>query len=455
MAPPAAADPSSWDGLLLELLLLILSRLHCLADRANFAAVCSIWRYAARLAEAPLTQLPWLLFPSRGKTTFSISSFLSGTRRWISLPDDLRGARLYGSHPGGWVVASLGRAVGNVAANLISGERVPLPDMLQIDAGYLVSWYRRRCLPSNTTPLIIRAIAFSAVPTLENCVAAALINWGTQSDMAFCCPAWGQQYWSTSGWDVENLEDMVYFDGGVWTGFHVINHVELLSVFATMLPDNIIQRMTYPVQRQDDDVLPSLPESTSTSRYLVESRGRLLMVRRYYTYESDGVCQTLLFRVFQLEIQKLADGSSTASWLELNSMDGRVLFLGRSCSRAYEVPRISGFNGESIYFLDDIGFHKPFLMKHYSVGMYSRRDITRPGLIAPTSYTNLCYPLYATQTFLVCIKHNGNKEFKLFANMQDVKTYIGDRPVEVEIKGRLWRFICETTSKCPPIWFAH
>jgi hypothetical protein len=128
MSPLPQAPPAdrAWDSMVLDLLILVHCNLPCIADRASFAAVCRRWRStAARLSEttAPPAQLPWVVFPSPaiGSAFTTVFCLLSGATRRITLPADLAGAHLCGSHPGGWLAAAARLPGGrNMASNLFS-----------------------------------------------------------------------------------------------------------------------------------------------------------------------------------------------------------------------------------------------------------------------------------------------------------------------------------------------
>ena len=96
-----ARRPASCFEIPSELLLIVITYLQCFADRVSVAAVCPAWRAVARhlTTPPPWRQLPWLLLPSDDAPSFA--SFLSGARRRIFLPEDVRAAHLCGSHEGG------------------------------------------------------------------------------------------------------------------------------------------------------------------------------------------------------------------------------------------------------------------------------------------------------------------------------------------------------------------
>uniref|UniRef100_A0A0D9V1L2 Uncharacterized protein n=1 Tax=Leersia perrieri TaxID=77586 RepID=A0A0D9V1L2_9ORYZ len=400
MAPPLV----SWsDGLPPEMLLIVLSHLHCLADRVCFGAVCRSWRsttkqQAAKEAAAAAPQrpllLPWLLSPSPVDEP-TITSFVSGVARRINLPECLRcKGRFFGSFSGGWLAVALGMCGDYLLANFRSGQTIPLPSMMRYQETPSLTDEM-----STTTPAILRAIVFSSAPDSPGCVAGAL-TCGT-ANIAFCqldtCKVW------TGGPEIvpgAAIDDMVFFQGS----FHAISSYDVMTVFTMWSPadtpggrvDAVSQHsFSMPMRfRPSDRSAPLIRGAArSASRYLVVSRNKLLMVVRYYfpaTIDFDGCIAefprrwTVLFRVFQMK--KLRNGGFF--WDALNGLDGRVLFLGRCCSRAFEASEISGFNGGSIYFLDDVKFDLSLVMKDNAdypsqdAGMYAMPSdvVVRPSM---------------------------------------------------------------------------
>ncbi|PUZ56371.1 hypothetical protein GQ55_5G292200 [Panicum hallii var. hallii] len=462
----------------LDLLVLVLFHLPCIADRASFASVCRHWRSAvAHLSskEAPPAQIPWLVFPSPaiGSAVTTVFCLLSGATHRIRLPADLAGAHLCGSHPGGWLAAAAHVPGGgnSMAANLFSREKVPLPSEQQLSrpgslcppAIHLEGAMQMLCQMEED--VLIRAITFSAAPSAAGCVAAA-ITCGRRPGIASYCleiDGHGTHRWTVpKSVVVYGIEDVVYFEGGVVPGFHFINNREDISVART---SNIrtLHWFWSKVQGEEDDVFSTLPDSVYISRYLVVSRGRLLMVRRYFTWSGSDVRQTLLFRVFECQIKLLHHhGFEIYSWVELEGLDGRALFLGRGCSRACELPQNNGIKEGSIYFIDDVGCNESLKMQDSSrfncmdMGVYSMQEPESPSLTAATWRPDSCSSLFGAHEIVACIKHQGELEIKLFENLKELVAYVEDRTVEVEIKGTIQRFMSEPSSKGPPaIWFFH
>lgn len=85
--------------------------------------------------------------------------------------------------------------------------------------------------------------------------------------------------------------------------------------------------------------------------YLVESRDSVYMAVRYI-FDNGG---TEYFRVFLLNIMPPAARGlpPRAAWVNLYSLDGRMLLLGRGCSRSFEAAQFDGFEDSIIYFPDD------------------------------------------------------------------------------------------------------
>jgi hypothetical protein len=92
-------------------------------------------------------------------------------------------------------------------------------------------------------------------------------------------------------------------------------------------------------------------EENITARYLVHSRGDLLMIVRY---SDTKRLSTTGFRVFKKLLQFEDTGCELTcfKWTELHTLEGRLIFVARACSRCYEASHYPGQH-EGIYFLDD------------------------------------------------------------------------------------------------------
>uniref|UniRef100_A0A0D9YR86 KIB1-4 beta-propeller domain-containing protein n=1 Tax=Oryza glumipatula TaxID=40148 RepID=A0A0D9YR86_9ORYZ len=143
------------------------------------------------------------------------------------------------------------------------------------------------------------------------------------------------------------IEDANYiFFGPLGGGFYVLNNKEDLLVYTPKANDRhgeltMSSVNKYQLRRNPRPTMPGPGEVLG--RYLVESRGQLLMVVRFVSTEKA----TVAFDVFKLELKP-------PSWkkLTLDTLADRTIFLVRGCSCAVEM-RKSSQCPPNIYFLDD------------------------------------------------------------------------------------------------------
>ena len=101
-------------------------------------------------------------------------------------------------------------------------------------------------------------------------------------------------------------------------------------------------------------------------RYLVQSRSELLMAVKLSPDldSSTGFASGFrLFRMARMLNLEVVAGLTYCYWEEITDLDGRILFLGRGCSRCYEVQAFPGF-AEGVYFADDRTFHYSYRIAH-------------------------------------------------------------------------------------------
>ncbi|KAM3253515.1 hypothetical protein ACQJBY_047540 [Aegilops geniculata] len=334
--PPAAA-PADWSGLHQDILSRIFLSLACIGDRVRFSAVNQHWRGVALENPPPL---PWLLMPSTAGT--SCHRIFGGfADPQPPLAGAVRGARFCGSSPGGWSVVVLHQWHGHALLNLRSGERVPLPDHVRVTLN------GGRAPPNFNVvrcPIMIRAAAVSAPPPSAACVVAALTT--GQTTMAFWRP--GMDCWSPAPLGAPcDAQDLTYHDGCFWA----VNPWEQLFCYRPDISGAdgalTVQHLFY--QCCADQMTPPAPGEI-VSRYLLPAASGedLLMVKRFVDPARGG---TRRFEVFRLEKQL-----HSTTW-RLYKMEGQVLFVGRSCSKAFDTGR-SG-NPGYIYFLDDVYGGRP------------------------------------------------------------------------------------------------
>ncbi|KAM0879602.1 hypothetical protein ACQ4PT_034125 [Festuca glaucescens] len=343
----AASTPSVWVDAPDNILLRLAAYLPSSGDHIRMSLANTHWSRAlrgegqGRPPQLPLLPplLPCLIFPSTEAPTFFCP--IDRMSYPLPLPRAVRNARLCGYGEGGWLVLALDTRHTHALYNIYSGKRTPLP----------------RGIPDvRNLPLVLRAATLSSSPTSHQeymIGAIALV-------CARCCPAFwqeGLQNWITPDpedmWTSRRPQDVIYCAGA----FYFLTTAESLVTYTPVLSgDNnelSMKRYDYDmVQREDyaDDLL-FIGGNGSMVRYLVQIRRWLHMVVRYiYTDGGTGV-----LRVFRFQpMQPRAYGRSfRATWVAVEELDGRMLFVGRGCSRSIDVAQFHGFEDSTIYFPDD------------------------------------------------------------------------------------------------------
>ncbi|KAG8068284.1 hypothetical protein GUJ93_ZPchr0005g15560 [Zizania palustris] len=321
--------------------------LPCLDDRRHMGQVCRSWRAAvAPQQHPPQRPLPWILVPSARGPTFSCALRGCPTHDF-HVPKDALTARYFGSYDGGCLFLAFGQTDGHALLNLRTNQLFDLPDVV----GVQMLGHR------NSVHIVMLAVTLSSPPEHEDCVAAAVSSvwpldprihafWRMERDVAVM---------ATNGFTGPILEDVIHHNGA----FYFLTREEDLHVFP------VSEFYEY-----DDDKLKIPPmdirrfrngqryyRKNVVARYLVESGGHLLMVVRFANVR-DWPPTTRAFRVLEMvELPQEATDNEVFfkyTWNELVSLDGRMLFLARGCSRSYEVADYPGLEfNDGVYFLDD------------------------------------------------------------------------------------------------------
>ncbi|KAF8783687.1 hypothetical protein HU200_000381 [Digitaria exilis] len=319
-----AATLDRWKCLPTVLLRSVIRRVPCEADRASVALVCRNWRAALATppGEAPLLlppQLPWLLRPLPGGPAFSClfcSDGVSSTIHRFRLPDDARTARYFGSYDGRWAFAASRLADdAPMLLNLRTGERYSVP------REFLPGIFRSS-EPGASGAMTMLVATLSSAPDADGdpCVGAAIVR---------SAPFDGRSgHLQITFWRMGHQP--VFGQGGV-----------LQAVEKGL---RVVQKHWCRCRAYDQQ--PHV-------RYLVESRGELLMVVKASPASNEQRSPMWTFMVFRMtQIQTSNPYHMIYTWNMVPSLNGRILFVGLGCSRAYEVADFPGFK-EGIYFLDD------------------------------------------------------------------------------------------------------
>ncbi|PIA56407.1 hypothetical protein AQUCO_00700614v1 [Aquilegia coerulea] len=151
---------------------------------------------------------------------------------------------------------------------------------------------------------------------------------------------------------------LAYFKTGdnAWTIFagvhHIIDVICYGDQFYFVNLEGVV--FSYDLNHPDPKVVEvaQCPESPwAMRRYLVESSGELLQVCRFTRFDvvDDNIIKDFVnngFDVFKLDLVAF-------KWIKMNTLHGRVLFLGRNSSYSLLASDFPGCKPNSVYFTDD------------------------------------------------------------------------------------------------------
>ncbi|XP_062197331.1 uncharacterized protein LOC133900231 [Phragmites australis] len=355
---PPQPPPSSLAGLPSAALHEILARVPCSFDRGRVPLVSRAWRRAIAHfpPPAPPHPLPWLLLPSPSAdadVSTRVVCVLSGCRRVHHyLTVHPRGARCFGSHDGAWLFLAFRQWRGHELVNVRTRRVHVLPRALQ---------FRN---DPRLYGIAILAAALSHPPDDPRCVAAGIVAYWLDPDADPTVPPLRCHFalWRMGArvvFDIApptteaalDVEDVVYHD----QAFHFVTQGDHIRVGRPILYQNGGLGAAWELRRFQPG--GRTYEQYVYARYLVVSRGELLMVVRFRPHPGQQA-QTSAFKVFRVIAPQLPDYNLPAaveypwSWSELHTLGGRILFVGRGCSRSYETNQYPGFK-DGVYFMDD------------------------------------------------------------------------------------------------------
>ncbi|KAK8457595.1 hypothetical protein SEVIR_3G215000v4 [Setaria viridis] len=352
------AAPRPWADLPTDIVLEIFRRVPCAIDRVNMATACHSW--LAELADAPAAppQLPSLLLPSADVT--GVYCYLSG-RRDHNKFTALTGPRHFGSYDGSWSFLAYGQTHGHRLLNIRTGESHAVPDVLEDDHDDQIH------------SMVILAATLSFPPDRLNCVAAGIVTyqpdadaprrrhfafWRLRGEVASCNvvpdPLVGHGL---------ELEDVVYHSDS----FHFLSQGEdILECTLFLDGDGAVLGVVADLIRFQNAGRSRSYAEFVRARYLVASRGELLMVVRFAPNPHAPTSSFKVFRMLQQQMPKDDKEEEDVDeyprcWSELDTLGGRMLFVGRACSRSYEADQYPGFK-DGVYFLDDGCFYDDEMM---------------------------------------------------------------------------------------------
>ena len=359
-----------------EVLTEIARRLTCQSDLAAMAEAVG----GPISLPVPRPPVPWLMMPARFVAdlppgippTVSLlcltcrgRSFMvhrHGLEHRLRLPADFNGGRMFGTYQGGWVFLAVGQQFGHAAVNIFSGTRLLFPD-------YVV-------VADNTVrPMVLIAAALSAEPLGHHgaCLAAAIGHVGGFVPDGNRPPQFAlwrvdgaalDQRPLARGFDVEDagaglqeelvLEDVAWYNGVLYL---LTSREDLVAVHVgaegqVLVAHQQLIRCRRAAERHHH-------RQRVVARYLVISRGELCLVVRY-TIDDPRVPRRWrdVGGATRLTIYRRVTEEGVTTWTPLpgDELTGRLVFVGRGCSRSMDLDHLpSSMRNlrEGIHYLDD------------------------------------------------------------------------------------------------------
>ncbi|KAL6646449.1 hypothetical protein ACP70R_018057 [Stipagrostis hirtigluma subsp. patula] len=350
----AKPPPSSWAELPEDILGQVLLRLPSLDDRVRLRAVCRPWRAGAAAQRHPRLPppLPWLalrdgsLVDLHGALVRCAPIVREGVFTYLAV-DNLA----FLVHDDG----------GCSLMNPLSGLTLPLPK--------LASVVSRAINKSEVYRQLSRKWAFAKAKLsspldsmLDPLVAVSIIE-GQHVAVSSCkqqdaigirmCPE------GTRGPQRINATDIAFLHGKLYAltdheGLHVIQldacHLSEQEsspgfAFNQCIADNPEQQQVYfPFDRKGPVCF--------VMRYLAESNGKLLMIRRWMHYPQTAARLGLHDKTFVFEVFKADLTTAPGRWTKVDNLDGHAVFLGWQCSKSIVASHCgNGVQENCIYFM--------------------------------------------------------------------------------------------------------
>jgi hypothetical protein len=390
MAASKRAHPSAWPDLPPELLGTVLGRLPSLADRVRLRAVCRPWRSSAAGLPPSHLHLPWLAFQDG-----TLLDVANNAAYRVQIPDD---AVCYGAGENTFFLAhddgrcSLVDAFSGAAAT-------PLPELAALLRA-------RNVKPREVLQPIAKVVVSTSAELEEDCRLVAVIIRNSKVLISTCRPAGETNACLALDYCEFCIADIKFFRGRIYSlSFDETLHaVDLNKGRLDELPESP-RRVEVIRGAPIDNMMTQEPHLLKdpwpfghvvAGLYLVLSKGKLLMVRRWtrkrlltspgeYSLaqfrDADGydAKRTRRYEVFEMH------RSLYGRWNKVQRLDGRALFVSPPCSKSAP-PAGHGAREDCIYFVHQMGPWKPEDPLGDS-GVYNMRDgtITRPLLPEPAA----------------------------------------------------------------------
>ncbi|CAL4980038.1 unnamed protein product [Urochloa decumbens] len=350
-----AATPQSWSDLPADLAGLVLRRLCVHADRVRFAAVCPQWRSAARQVRTRLPPPPPLLTLKAGGTFYSMPR--GEPLRFAGCDEH------FATASGSWLVYR--RVYCLVLVDPFSGATMTLPDPSNAygsedegddfgnegddcEDGYDSSSESHLKWMDTHNFQVMKLIVCS--PDL-----IAALFWSSQSYRVAVCRPGGSSWsvaWNLSLW----ITDITFYKGKLFA----VDYGEDLLALDIRVDDKTGNPQVCQIRRAIKINHFDNPQTFHRMLYLVESRGKLLLVRRMIFHEhAYGRGQIHTFDgQYEPELVIFKADFRRSRWAKVTNLeDDEALFLG-PCSRAVCLPHHES-PGNRVWFLDDYKDYYP------------------------------------------------------------------------------------------------
>ncbi|CAO2149493.1 unnamed protein product [Urochloa humidicola] len=320
-----AEDPpeQSCASLQSDALGVVLRFLPCLADRASVRSVCRQWRAGGR-GRGVAPPLPLMVFPRFSFASLTPEGMLTSARRAWMPPELNAGNACCVGASDAWLVGARHASGECFLVNAFSHEVRHLPHF-------------------GTSDCSVRKVALSASPEAgPNYTIAAFIIRRSKPELALWKP--GMKSWSVCRHAFfAGHVDIAFFQGKLYMLWRFTP-----CLFAFELSDDerglTISRMRDCLIERS---LPSTPGSSlELSCNMVEWRGRLLLIIRYYA--GHQARQRVKVKVFVMDLS-----TSPFGLVEIHSFGSDCIFVGSGGSMSFPAGQHDGVQGDLIYFGPD------------------------------------------------------------------------------------------------------
>lgn len=305
-------NKTQWSQLPVEMVSILAGKMDCPVDTSNMARVNNEWRSIA--ASWPKKKhVPFLVLPpavTDNPAAATLCCIPAGHQHPVPLPNQLHHARLFGSHPGGWLFANENRSNTHFMYNPITSMIIRLPSAM--------AWHGgppgRIIMPATTLS--------DYEPSLDgSCICAAIAS---PMDPPFFTIETFLVFWRLGGLlatckIVDDLVDVIFCQDS----FHCLARCGNLWVCSESpdthgVGDEVHMRTE---MLQAATTFSQGPQGFTVAMYLVQSRDEMLMLHRL-SNQTQGF--TSAFRIYRLiELVYGDDATSIYAWSEMTDLDGQ------------------------------------------------------------------------------------------------------------------------------------